>query len=614
MGKIGIKYPVWLILAVYAIVLLNMQQWRRTAYVGDALGYYLYLPGTLIYGDLDSFDKTTPVWRGYVGAAPVDVRQNSVIKTATGRYSLIYPPGVALLQLPFFLLAHGYCSLSGHFPADGFSPPYMLLSAFSTLFYLLLGFGALVKALRHYFDERVTVYVLLTLAFATHLFFFGAYRPGMAHPYLFALFCGLLWTTVRWYEAPSTALSLLLGALVGGIAMCRLLDVAGAVLLPVAWGGWTGAKKALLRRHFVQIGMAIGAALLVFLPQLLYWKWSSGQWLYYSYVGMGFTWLEPHLKGGFFSYRNGWLVYTPVMALALIGLFFLKKRISAAFLPVIAVFLLHSYIIYSWWCWYYLNGLGSRPMIDIYPILALPLGAFFAWSLRNRWGTVLTIFFLCACTWINFVQTWQTHEGILLSESTKKHYFWSIFGKTRATRQTLTTFHTNLPQPDSSQLTFVKNICRQGMEDSTETAFQSQIKREGRFALQMKDREFSPGCIVERTPEDLRPGDWLQIVVSGYILPEDKIWDFHKCAKVVAEIRSASGKYEKWYGLSVAAFIGNRDLSIWHAGKPEQWGEASVFIPLPPEYDKADLIKVYVWNPDRQGILIDDLRIDWWKK
>jgi hypothetical protein len=152
------------------------------------------------------------------------------------------------------------------------------------------------------------------------------------------------------------------------------------------------------------------------------------------------------------------------------------------------------------------------------------------------------------------------------------------------------------------------------MEDSTERAFQSHIRQTGHFALQMKDREFSPNCVIEKTAEALRPGDWLRLAVGGYVQKEDKIWDFQKCARLVVEIRSATGKYEKWYGLPVSSFIGNRDLSIWHTGATEQWGDASMFVPLPPDYQKEDLIKAYVWNPERQGIFIDNLRIEWWRK
>lgn len=599
---------------LYLLVLLSMQQWKRTCYVGDAFGYYSYLPAGLIYRDLGDFEKTVPVWRSYVGAPPEDVRKSSMFKTETGRYSIIYPPGVALLQLPFFAAAHVWCVVTGQFPADGLSLPYMLLAAFSTLFYVFWGFWMLYRTLLRFYSERVVLYALATLAIATHLFFFAAYRPGMAHPYLFALFCGLLYATVRWYEAPSPARSVVLGSFVGAIALCRAPDVVAAALFPLLWGGWTAEKRRFLRTHLTHAAIAVGAAFVVFLPQLLYWRWSSGQWFYYSYQGMGFTWSEPRLKGGFFSYRNGWLVYTPVMAFAIAGLFWLKNKIKEAVLPVFTIFILHVYIIYSWWCWYYLNGLGSRPMIDIYPLLALPLAAFFSWSLSTRWSTWVTTLAIAFFSWLNLVYTWQTHEGILLSELTKKNYFWYIFGKTQATRQTLTTFYTEEPQPDSTRLTFVKKLCIQGMEDSTDTAYKSAMRREGRFALQMKDLEFSPNCLPPTPAEDLKPGDWLRVCVSGFVPAQDKIWDFQKCAKLVVDLHDPSDKYRKWCAVPVSAFIGNRDWSIWFAGQPGRWGEASMFVQIPPEYAPTHPLKAYVWNPDRQSILIDDLRVELWRK
>jgi len=58
----------------------------------------------------------------------------------------------------------------------------------------------------------------------------------------------------------------------------------------------------------------------------MYYKAGTGSWWQDGYSGLGFDWLEPHLMDGLFSYRRGWLVYTPVMLFALIGVFQLPKQ------------------------------------------------------------------------------------------------------------------------------------------------------------------------------------------------------------------------------------------------------------------------------------------------
>ena len=70
----------------------------------------------------------------------------------------------------------------------------------------------------------------------------------------------------------------------------------------------------------------------------------TGQWLFYSYEDQGFSWLEPHIIKGLFSYRSGWLVYSPAMLLYLIGFLFLLKKnrsfgISAVIYTVLFVYI-----------------------------------------------------------------------------------------------------------------------------------------------------------------------------------------------------------------------------------------------------------------------------------
>jgi hypothetical protein len=48
-----------------------------------------------------------------------------------------------------------------------------------------------------------------------------------------------------------------------------------------------------------------------------------------------FYFLDPEIISGLFSYRKGWLIYTPVMAFGLVGMFFTRKSATPLFLPVL---------------------------------------------------------------------------------------------------------------------------------------------------------------------------------------------------------------------------------------------------------------------------------------
>ncbi|MBK6283367.1 MAG: hypothetical protein IPF54_12580 [Draconibacterium sp.] len=125
------------------------------------------------------------------------------------------------------------------------------------------------------------------------------------------------------------------------------------------------------------IFLAGTAAFLVILPQLLYWKAQTGHYIFNSYMDQGkFFFLEPQIINGLFSYRKGWLIYTLIMILAIFGFFLVAKNMRQIyFLPILIFTVINIYMVYSWWCWWYGGSYGSRPMIDIYGIMAIPMAA-----------------------------------------------------------------------------------------------------------------------------------------------------------------------------------------------------------------------------------------------
>lgn len=169
------------------------------------------------------------------------------------------------------------------------------------------------------------------------------------------------------------------------------------------------------------------------LIQIAYWKYATGDWVVYSYQDQSFSWLSPHILNGLFSYRSGWLIYTPVMAFSLIGFYALWKKDKSLFVPISILSVLFMYITWAWDIWWYGGSLGQRSMVQLYPVLAFPLAAFV--EQINTWkyskylkmsGAVI----LALCIYYNLWLTHQAHRGGLLraGEMTGA-YFWQIFGR-----------------------------------------------------------------------------------------------------------------------------------------------------------------------------------------
>jgi hypothetical protein len=172
----------------------------------------------------------------------------------------------------------------------------------------------------------------------------------------------------------------------------------------------------------------------VITPQLIYWKYVSGSFFFYGYGDEGFFFGDPEFIKGIFSYRKGWLVYTPVMAFSIVGMYFTWKGHRQFFYPVLVFIMLHMYISFSWWCWWYGGGFGQRIMVETYAILALPLAAFFEWLYRRHFAILIPMMLIVGfLVFLNQYQTKQYYWGSIHWDAMSKNAYWYSFLKKKPT-------------------------------------------------------------------------------------------------------------------------------------------------------------------------------------
>jgi hypothetical protein len=436
------RKAIWIIALVSLALFFILGRWHRGKVIdADVISYYSYLPAVVVHGDItmnyahgnDYYaDKVWGVvWRE--GFGPVQK----------------YTMGLSWLYAPFFLAGHGSALLLGY-EADGYSSPYKFWLQLSALFYLVLGMVWLRKVLLTYFSEAVTALTLLCLAFGTNLYYYTHGQAAMPHVYLFALVSGMLWLTIRFYAAPSWRSALFLGLICSLITLVRPNHIL-LWAIPMGYGlGSLAQVRERLRfwyRHFPKLLLFPLLQILVFAPQLLYWKHLTTHWLYYSYGDESFFWADPEVLKVWFSYRNGWLVYTPLMALAVLGLALLRKYARDFSLAVPAVFLLGTYVISCWWCWWYGGSFGQRVFIDFYPMLALGFGAVLtqvqAW-LKSKPLRIAALSLLGVLVLLNVFQTFQYSRGVIHYDSMTARAYWHAFGRDRRSP----TQATDLEAPD----------------------------------------------------------------------------------------------------------------------------------------------------------------------
>jgi hypothetical protein len=105
----------------------------------------------------------------------------------------------------------------------------------------------------------------------------------------------------------------------------------------------------------------------------------------------------------------------------------LRGAARAFLLPAVVVLAAETYVIASWWDWQFGGSYGHRGFIDLFPVLALGLAAFFEWSARRslRLTMVTTVTVLAAS--LSMVQMLQYWNGVLPFSDTTWAQYRAIF-------------------------------------------------------------------------------------------------------------------------------------------------------------------------------------------
>lgn len=346
----------------------------------DKAGYYVYLPATFLYG-FEARRFPAGINQRTGGGFDLDL--------ATNRVGTKYPYGVALLQAPFWLAAHAL-----HPAADGYSRLEQKSVDVAAATYFVLGLCLLYGTLRRGgYSAGVVALTLAALALGTNLAHYALYETGMCHIYSFAGFALLLALLLRpgppWWS-PATPAGRRWGIAATAALLTVIRPIDGLLVLPLLL--WPGAARPVAAAGAGRaIGAVLAMGLLLWLPQLVYYRYLHGSWLVYSYGGEGFPyWLHPRLAKIWLAPNNGSLLYNPLLALVLgPGLWQLARQRGWWAAWVGGSWLLLSYVYAAWWDGHLGCGYGGRGFVDSYPLLAWAAAAGLAWLLARpaagRW-------------------------------------------------------------------------------------------------------------------------------------------------------------------------------------------------------------------------------------
>jgi hypothetical protein len=286
------------------------------------------------------------------------------------------------------------------------------------------------------------------------------------------------------------------------------------------------------------------------------------------------------------------------------------QRMEVWILPLALVLGLHIYISYSWWCWYYIAGMGSRPMVDIYPILSFGLAALLSWLVSNNKivctsGLVLLIFLGLQ----NLKFSYQQFNGIIFSETNNIAYYKSMFLKVKPQKDDIVAFVTNELQPNTNDLTLVDTLFFTNFDNIKENADTITIFS-GKASINMETQDINIS-MMDLQYFNLRNGDWLKVSMDAYI-DKDGFW-FFNLPMFALEFKKQEDARGIWKHSNPTALINNSSNSIWFTGQPKKWEKVTYFTKVPFTPTQHSTLRILGFNPSKIKWNIDNLNIEIYK-
>lgn len=352
----------------------------------DMEGYYQYLPYFFLH-DWDDFNQLP--W-----AKPYE----------EGKTLSVYTCGVAILEAPFFLAAHATSLFFQMEDTDGYSSIYYTFIFFAALFYAMIGLIFIYKTLLRYFNQKTALYTTALIFFATNLYYYTIFSPGMSHVYSFSMLSMYIYFVPAFYKSSSVKNTVLLVIPLAIATLIRPTNIIAAIyflLYGVTSFNLLKERFLFLIKKWYLLLLMLFVGIIVFLPQMLYWHKVTGQLFFYSYQSEGFPYLlNPQIGTVLFGARNGWYIYTPVMFFATLSLLYMVFQKKKQSVGILIAMILIIYIDASWWAPTFSAAAGYRALIEFLPFMAIPLAFLFQkiYSTDNRLVkssvTFLLIFFV----------------------------------------------------------------------------------------------------------------------------------------------------------------------------------------------------------------------------
>ena len=391
------------LLLLMALFILLAPLVTKRIYASDEIKYFAYTHSLFFDHDLDFSND-------YLHWYEVDPVKFKAIYTdlyqtrepLTGLPTNEAPIGTGLLWMPSYALAHVFAltahALGANITADGWSDPYIWAVCLTSYLFGCVGLLLCWSLASDFFAKRLSAFAVVIIWFSTSLVFYTVIAPPWSHATSLLAVTLFIW---YWHRTRKPEGRLwwqwaILGAL-GGVTMlvreqdALFLVIPGLEALVALVGLWRARKPGwlpLARQWIVGLIIMGAAAFVAFIPQLIAYKVITGRFAPSQVVSGKLNWTSPNFFNVLFSPEHGMIMWTPIIAVCLIGLIFFWQHDRLFAGALTAAFFLQVYVAGSFLTWQSASSFGQRRFINCTVLFVLGLAAILCWALARgipRW-------------------------------------------------------------------------------------------------------------------------------------------------------------------------------------------------------------------------------------
>ncbi|EKD52562.1 MAG: hypothetical protein ACD_61C00304G0001 [uncultured bacterium] len=403
------KYVYSVLFALAILIFLTHYFVSGQAVYGDGIGYYSHLHSWVIDRDWDYTNEYRHIYDSEHNNAIEDTLSPSVQIVSTtpeGKAENFYGTGVAVLLLPFYLLAHLIALTINFFGAGistlGYGDWYQILTGVGAVIYSFLGLFFLEKVINLTVQNRkISLISSVSIFLSTSLFYYSGFdviNSHFASFFLSALFFYLFLRKDCWEY------SLLLGLIAGLMTITRPQDsIVVLIWCLSSLANYFSGKKP---NHFrILMGRAkkfLTGYIFAFSPMIIHWIILFGNPLNHPYWRGLVERVQSKpvidIFGSFFNPVTGLFYRTPLLLVLFIYfLYLLIRKENLKNLKYPLLFFLGQFLIITVQGGWAAAAYGGRMYLSSLVFFALLLGKLLLQISKKRmaWAYLFVGTFIC---------------------------------------------------------------------------------------------------------------------------------------------------------------------------------------------------------------------------